>query len=227
MISVIIPTYNEALFLQQTIDAIHKNDTKKLVSQLIVADGGSTDKTLDIANENDVIIVCSKKGRAIQMNAGAALAQSEILFFLHADTFPPLHFSTYIREAVAKGFGAGCFILSFDHAHWFLKTNAWFTRFNIDAVRFGDQGLFAEKNIFAKAGRFSEKLLLAEDQEIIHRLKKYSKFSIIKKPVISSARKYIQHGVYATQFKFYRLYAMYRLGFSQKKLMAMYSKLFT
>lgn len=226
MISVIIPTYNEANFLKETIDAIQKNDTNNLVAQIIVVDGGSTDKTVGMAKENKIVIIKSKKGRALQMNAGADLAQSDILFFLHADTIPPLHLSTYILDTVAKGFGAGCFLLSFDHAHWFLKANAWFTRFNMDAVRFGDQGLFVEKHIFIKAGGFSERLLLAEDQEIIHRLKKYTKFSIIKKPVISSARKYRKYGVYATQFKFYQLYAMYRLGFSQKKLMAVYSKFF-
>ncbi len=227
MISVIIPTYNEESYLAQTIDAIQKNDTEKLVHQIIIADGSSIDNTPVIAKEKNILLTCSKKGRAIQMNAGAHLAESDILFFLHADTIPPKYFSTFIKDAVEKNYQAGCFLLSFDHPHWFLKANAWFTRFNINAVRFGDQGLFVTKNIFQKAGGFSEQNLLAEDQEIIHRLKKFTRFKIIKQPVISSARKYLAYGVFKTQFKFYQLYTMYRLGFTQKKLMSVYKKFFS
>ncbi len=70
-----------------------------------------------------------------------------------------------------KGFGSGCFRLAFDHQHWFLKANAWVTRFDVNSIRFGDQSLFVTKNVFVKSGGFREDLLMMEDQEIIHRIK--------------------------------------------------------
>ncbi len=63
------------------------------------------------------------------LDAGAREATGEILYFLHADTFPPESFASQIIEAVTADKASGCFRLRFDHPHWFLKMNAWFTRF--------------------------------------------------------------------------------------------------
>ncbi|MEO6850934.1 MAG: glycosyltransferase, partial [Mucilaginibacter sp.] len=145
MISIIIPTFNEADQILTTIDQL------KVVSggedfEIIVADGGSADKTVALAKQGGAIVLNSaRKGRAAQMNAGAQQAKGDILYFLHADTIPPKGYLVDIKEAVANGFTAGCFILSFDHLHWFLKANCWFTRFDVDAIRFGDQSLFVTK----------------------------------------------------------------------------------
>ncbi|MFN2440155.1 MAG: hypothetical protein ABR503_13210, partial [Chitinophagaceae bacterium] len=122
------------------------------------------------------------------------------------------------------GTKSGCFRLSFDSNHWFLKANAWFTRFNVNAVRFGDQSLFVVKDVFEKAGAFREDLLMMEDQEIIHRLKNQGKFRVLKDVVKTSARKYLDNGVYRMQGIFYRLWAMYYLGFSQEKLLQIHRK---
>ncbi len=226
MISVIIPTYNEAEHIKTTIEKLWAFDAQNLVTEIIIADGGSTDATVQVAKSEGVkVLISPKKGRAPQMNFGALHARSSILYFLHADTIPPKDFSHNIKAAVAAGYGAGCYMLSFDYDHWFLKANCWFTRFDVDSIRFGDQSLFVTKEKFLEVEGFCEKHIVLEDQHIIRRLKKISIFKVLKKPVVTSARKYVENGIYKTQGIFFLIYFMYRLGFSQQKLVSTYRKL--
>ncbi len=226
MISVIIPTFNEAAHIKATIEKLWEYDEGRLINEIIIADGGSADDTVVIANSIGLKAVISpKKGRSAQMNYGASLATENILYFLHADTIPPKNFTADILRAIENGYGAGCFMLSFDYDHWLLKANCWFTRFDIDAVRFGDQSLFVKKEIFKKAGGFDEKHIVLEDQHIIKQLKKVCRFTIVKKPMLTSARKYLENGIYKTKGTFYLIYFMYRVGFSQQKLVDTYRKL--
>ena len=225
MISIIIPTYNEEDQIAQTIAAIHKARGTHTV-EIIVTDGGSTDNTFDLASKHGATVVKSeRKGRAAQMNKGATVATYSLLYFLHADSIPPNNFTTKILEAHGKGATSGCFRLAFDYPHWFLRMNAWFTRFDVNAFRFGDQSLFTTKEVFEKAGAFREELLIMEDQEIIHRLKKHGPFKIMNEVVITSARKYIDNGVYRMQGIFFRIWAMYYLGYSQESMLAVYRRL--
>lgn len=159
------------------------------------------------------------------MNKGASIAKGDVLFFLHADSTPPKKFTGSILNAVNKNYNSGCFRLSFDHSHWFLTANAWFTRFNINAVRFGDQSLFVTKKVFQKSGGFREDLLLMEDQEIIQRLKKNSNFKILHDVVTTSSRKYLNNGVFRTQGIFFRIWAMYYLGYSQGQMVRVRKRL--
>ncbi|MEJ7741045.1 MAG: TIGR04283 family arsenosugar biosynthesis glycosyltransferase [Chitinophagaceae bacterium] len=226
MISVIIPTFNEEAQIAKTIRWIRRNGNEQLITEIIVPDGGSTDTTFQKARDAGALaVVCPRKGRAAQMNYGASFAKGTVLYFLHADTLPPVNFTEDILQAVSANRCAGCFMLSFDHNHWFLKANCWFTRFNVDAVRFGDQSLFVRRDIFMNAGKFNESLVVLEDQELIKRLKKRCAFIVVKKQVITSARKYLQNGVYRTQGVFFVIYLMYRLGYSQQKLVSTYRKL--
>jgi len=226
MISIIIPTYNEEENIATTIDEIKRRDTEKLISEIIVSDGQSTDGTVTLAsNAGATVVTSEKKGRSAQMNYGAFIAKGQILYFLHADSIPPRNFTTHILNAFKKEYTSGCFRLSFDYQHWFLKANCWFTRFDVNAVRFGDQSLFVTKNIFEKCGGFDENLLIMEDQEIIHRIKKYGKFIVMNGTVTTSARKYLDNGIYRMQFIFFRIWLLYYLGYSQQYLLKLHKKL--
>jgi len=226
MISIIIPAYNEEAQIATTIAAIRARGNAAYVTEIIVADGGSKDNTIEAAKAAGAnAIVSPAKGRAAQMNYGASIANGEILYFLHADTLPAINFTADIINTVQKGFEAGCFMLAFDHTHWFLQANCWFTRFDVNAVRFGDQSLFINKEKFLQAGGFCEQHIVMEDQEIIKRIKKICHFTVIKKPVITSARKYLENGIYKTQGIFFIIYFMYQLGYPQQVLVNTYRRL--
>lgn len=221
MISVIIPAYNEAGQIAQTIDAVGKSSAGSEV-EIIVVDGGSSDETANIAARAGAKVLRSAKGRAVQMNYGGAHAHGSILYFLHADSLPPGNFDRQILNAVGSGAVAGCFRLRFDHKHWFLKANSWFTRFDVNAVRFGDQSLFVLKDAFGRSGGFREDLLMMEDQEIIRRIKREGPFMILKDYVITSARKYTDNGPYRMQGIFYLIWTLYYLGWSQESLLRLH-----
>ncbi len=225
MISIIIPTYNEAGQIAQTISKIYEVKGEHKM-ELIVADGQSTDETIAIAKRYSArTLISERKGRAAQMNKGASVARGEILYFLHADSIPPKKFTDHISDAYNNKTVAGCFRLEFDYKHWFLEANAWFTRFDVNAIRFGDQSLFISKEVFYKIGGFREDLLMMEDQEIIHRIKKYGKFKVMHAAVTTSARKYLDNGVYRMQAIFFRIWFLYYLGYSQGYLLKLYKRL--
>lgn len=224
MISIIIPVYNEADQIVKTIVRTRQASTEHL-SEIIVVDGGSEDDTVAAAKAEGVKVIKCPKGRARQMNCGAKAAKGDILYFLHADTIPPQNFTTHIINACQNRALSGCFRLAFDYDHWFLKVHSWFTRFDVNAIRFGDQSLFVVSDVFKESGGFREDLFIMEDQEIIHRLKKYGKFKVINEPVITSARKYTDNGVYRMQGIFYRIWALYYLGYSQEYLLGLYKSL--
>jgi rSAM/selenodomain-associated transferase 2 len=223
-ISVVIPTYNEQDQIASTIAAVRAASLANL--EIVIADGGSTDNTLNIAASMQVrILKCTRKGRGPQMNQGAGFASGNLLYFLHADSIPPAGFDTKILAAINSGHIAGCFRLKFDHRHWFLRANAWFTRFNVNAVRFGDQSLFILKEKFLLSKGFREDLVVMEDQEIIHRLRRLGKFCVINDYVTTSARKYLDNGVYRMQGIFYLIWSLYYIGISQRNLVSVYKKL--
>ena len=225
MISIIIPTYNEADQINQTIKRVQELTADEDI-EIIITDGGSVDETIIIATACGAKVIMSEhKGRAAQMNTGALVAAGEILYFLHADSIPPKGFIPKILKEYRSGTVSGCFRLAFDHSHWFLKANAWFTKFDINAVRFGDQSLFVTKEVFKKCGGFREDLLMMEDQEIIHRIKMYGRFTVMNDTVTTSARKYIDNGVFRMQGIFYRIWALYYLGYSQERLLKLYRRL--
>lgn len=225
MISIVIPTYNEEKSIRKLILHLQKKSAG-FITEIIVADGGSTDRTTNISRETGAIILqCKNKGRGVQMNEGASIANGEVLYFLHADTTTPDDYDQLIIEAYNKGYKSGCFRLQFDDTHWALRFYSWFTRFETTLVRYGDQSLFVEKNLFKKMGGFDESLIVMEDQEIIRRLKKQAPFKVLADSVITSSRKYRENGVFRLQFTFGLIFTFYYAGINQKTLVHLYKTL--
>lgn len=202
-ISIIIPTLNEEDRLDHLLTYLKKNGGTH-IQKIIIADAGSLDKTISIAEKHAVRIKhYKKKGRAVQMNEGAEIAAASVLYFLHADTIPPKKFGDQISNALRDGYECGCFQLSFDDPHPILKLYGWFTRFRTTLVRFGDQSLFVKKRLLNRVGGFDESLQVMEDQKIVRELKKEGKFKVLNARVTTSARRYRQNGIIRLQSVFF------------------------
>ena len=227
LLSIIIPTYNEAAGLPALLQHLRQAGAHPGASvEIIIADGQSTDGTAALAQAAGAhVLDCPIKGRAAQLNHGARHAAGSILYFLHADTYPPVGFVEDIRRAVGAGYGCGCYRLAFDTPHWFLRTNAWFTRFNVEAARFGDQSLFVRRAVFEQAGGYREDLMMMEDQEITRRLRQHTRLRVLPATIVTSARKYRENGVFRLQGVYYLLTLLYRLGVSQPVLLRTYRAL--
>ena len=224
-ISIIIPVLNEENGIANLLNYLQEIKNPDFTHEIIVVDGGSNDATLEILKSYSTIKVFNtKKGRAIQMNVGAEKATSEILYFLHCDTFPPKNFDYEIVKNVKNDYLSGCFKMKFDNNHIVLKASQWFTRFNHISCRGGDQSLFIENNLFKKLNGFDENLMLYEDNEFIDRLYKNSKFTVIQKTVTTSARKYLKNGVWTLQFHFLMIHLKFWIGTNNEKLLKYYQK---
>lgn len=225
MISIIIPTYNEAGSIQQLIAylLIHGGTGLK---EIIVSDGGSADNTLQLAADAGATAVVSpNKGRAAQMNYGASLAMGHCLYFIHADTYPPPYFSTDIQQAIDEGYGIGRYRTRFDTDKWLLKVNAFFTRFDLFVCFGGDQTLFISKELFQRIGGYDVNLLIMEDYEIVVRARKKAAYRIIPKNAIISARKYNTNSWWRVQRANYIIVRMFKNGAGQKAMVDRYKAL--
>lgn len=222
MISVIIPTHNEAETIGALLQYLQKIK-KDHVIEVLVVDSGSDDETVAEAGRNGARVVHSRqRGRARQMNEGAKAAKGKVLYFLHADTWPPETVYSDIIKSMQAGYKAGCFRLTFDWNHPLLNAFAWCTRLDWDVFRFGDQSLFIETSSFNRIGGFDDTLTVMEDQEIVRRIKKLGSFRICPNNVITSARKYKMMGVLRLQLIFTVIVALYYAGISQSVIVHFY-----
>ena len=224
-ISIIIPALNEAENLSVLIPYLKKHSSEKNIAEIIIADGNSEDETKNLfQSEPGVIFLKGNRGRAKQMNAGAKIATGAILYFLHADSYPPKNFDTQIITSIKKSEKPGCFRLKFDDNHHFLRISQWFTRWNFPICRGGDQSLFITKNLFEKMGGFNEAYSIYEDNEFTNRLYKSVGFTVLPGFVLTSARKYHKKGVYNLQFHFTIIHIKKLTGSSPDALYTYYKK---
>ncbi|TVQ70058.1 MAG: DUF2064 domain-containing protein [Balneolaceae bacterium] len=194
--------------------------------EIIIVDGGSTDRTVAVANESGVRCVLSpRKGRAAQMNYGAGLVSGEILYFLHADTIPPSGALSKIIAATETGVRSGCFRLSFDEPSRLMRFYAWFTRFDLLPFRYGDQSLFVSADLFHRLGGYREDHVVMEDNDFFRRIRKQGSFVVLKDHVVTSARKYRENGFVRLQLIFTLIFMMYYLGFRQETLVSVYRRM--
>lgn len=233
MLSIIIPVLNESETIEETLRAILENLSDEIETEIILIDGGSEDgtiekirflisKLMDTKNSVSLHLLHSEKGRARQMNLGAKNAKFKILYFLHADSFPPKNFDKHILKEVENENPAGCFRMQFDSKHWWLQLAGWLTQFNWKISRGGDQSQFITKSLFEEIGGFDENYIIYEDNILISELYKRKKFVVIPQVLTTSARRYRDHGIWKLQYHFWRIHLMRWMGADAEELFDYY-----
>ena len=221
-ISIIIPTYNEEIGI---ITFLTKLQALRPECELIVVDGGSDDDTVNIVEPLVDDVVRSDKGRALQMNVGAAKANAPILLFLHADTFLPTNALEQVQQAMDKGHKWGRFDIKLTGKSLVLSVVAWMMnkRSCMTGIATGDQALFVEKSLFEKVGGYAD-IALMEDIELSSKLKKQTKPYCVKAKVISSGRRWLSFGVIKTVLLMWWLRLRYFFGSDPTDLEQLYRK---
>ncbi len=219
-ISVIIPTLNEAEHLARTLVPLRCEPDL----ELIVADGGSRDATVEIAQDLGATVVHGEPGRGSQQNRGAAAASGEILLFLHADTTLPAGFGGAVRECLARpGVVAGAFRLAIagaDRALRLIATGAnWRARFL--QMPYGDQALFLRRSNFTRLGGFPEQEIM-EDFELVRGLKKLGRIELLELAASTSDRRWRALGTARTTLLNQTIIIGYLLGCSPYSLASWY-----
>lgn len=222
-LSIIIPVCNEADTIGKNLQCLR--DTISLLAgvppllEIIVVDGGSTDSTVALARPYVDTIIQAKKGRASQMNAGAAQATGTFLLFLHADTRLPSKAFSFLSSNHQWGFYR---VLLSGKAWPFRIIEAMINwRSCITQIATGDQCLFIRRHCFVSMQGFAN-IPLMEDIEISKRLRKQCAAYIIDEPVITSSRKWEQKGIVNTVLLMWYLRGLYFLGVSPHYLVKKY-----
>jgi hypothetical protein len=218
-ISVVIPTLNEEGQIEQTIRrALDGADV-----EVIVADGGSVDRTVEIARRRGAKVVPVRRGRGRQMNAGAAMASGEALLFLHADTRLPDSFAEHVWSTLDRGVVAGAFRLRIDGrgAGLRLVERGANLRSRLWQMPYGDQGFFIRAEDFLAVGGFKHWPLM-EDYELCRRLKRIGRIGLASAPATTSGRRWQDLGVMKTTLVNQCCIAAFRLGVSPERVARYY-----
>ena len=225
MISIIIPVFNEAKTLPEFLSRL---DVLVTDGEVIIVDGQSLDETMALASKHtraDVIVTQSGRGRARQMNSGAALAHGDILLFLHADTILPLGALADIEKAlVDPDVIGGRFRVELDNKRMPYRLIG--AMINIRDAMFGgftgDQAIFVRKKDFMALGGFNE-IEICEDLDLAARMQKAGKVVQLPAKVITSARRWEKDGWVRTIILMWIIRIMFYLRISPKSISQLYA----
>lgn len=217
-VSVVIPALNEAVALPATLASV---TAQAAPSEVVVVDGDSTDETVAVAERFGARVIRSARGRAHQMNAGAAATSGEVLLFLHADTHLPEHAFRHVRAALRAGADAGCFRLRFDADTPALRlwTHPIWMRW--PRLAFGDRALFCFRRAFEAADGFPDQPIF-EDLDLVQRLVANGRFAMLDEAVTTSARRFLEGGTVRQQARNTALWTAWNLGISPERLARFY-----
>ncbi|MCZ6672332.1 MAG: TIGR04283 family arsenosugar biosynthesis glycosyltransferase [Verrucomicrobia bacterium] len=221
MISAIIVAYDEEAVIQSVIQDLKKQQFDGPY-ELLLADGGSTDNTVTLAQEEGISIVVSQKSKANQMNEAARTATGDILFFVHADMKLPENVFSVIQKQINDGFDGGGFSNVFDEHNDRIKNiGRWMNGRFFDkreqsdkGIFYGDNGIFVKKEVFEQLQGFKE-IPIMEDYDFSKRMRKQFKVRKVRNPVITvSSRRHIQEGFIKTRFQWIMIRMLFNMRFS-------------
>lgn len=218
-ISIVVPVLNEAEEIAETL----RRTRDPLVRERIVVDGGSTDATRGIAARHAEHVLDGPRGRARQMNAGAAAATGDAILFLHGDTWLPEGFGVAVEAALRGGAVGGRFDVILRGRHPFLPVVASLMnlRSRVSGISTGDQALFVRRDRFEAMGGFPV-IPLMEDVAFTRALKRAGKVAALRERVETSGRRWEERGVARTIVLMWYLRLAYALGASPENLARRY-----
>lgn len=217
-----MPVLNEAADIGATLQALAPLTARGV--QLVVADGGSSDATVVLAQAAGAVVVAAPRGRALQMNAGAQQASAPVLLFLHADTVLPDDADQLIFRALADGRAVwGRFDVRIAGQARMLRVVATFMnlRSRWSGVATGDQAMFMTRAAFDAVGGFAAQPLM-EDIDMSARLRQLSRPACLRAKVLTSGRRWETRGVWRTIFLMWRLRFSYWRGAKPEQLAELY-----
>lgn len=219
MISVVIPALNEEALVSEAIASVARE-----AAEVIVADGGSTDRTRERARATGALVVESPRGRGAQLHAGAGAARGDWLLFLHADTRLGPGWSSAV-EALPAATPGGAFRFAVDSprpAFRLIELGAWL-RCRLFSLPYGDQALFARREAYERAGGFRP-LPLMEDVDFVRRLGRQGRLALLPHRALTSPRRWqARGGILRGTLTNWRVLALYALGRSPESLAHIYS----
>lgn len=221
-LSIIVPCLNEAETIVETLRALQPFRTRG--AEVIVVDGGSRDDSMARALGWADEVLVARRGRAFQMNAGAAAAHGDVLLFLHADCALPDVADRLIIDGLKrqrKGWGRFDVTLTGRHPLLGVVAAMMNARSRLTGIATGDQGIFVTRTLFEAAGRFPE-IALMEDIALSKRLKRFSGPLCLRHRISASGRRWEHHGVTRTIFLMWRLRFAYWLGADPDRLALRY-----
>jgi rSAM/selenodomain-associated transferase 2 len=222
-VSIIVPVFNEASGIVEFLKSLASVQADAL--EIIVVDGGSVDQTLALTSPYADRVMQSAKGRAIQMNAGATVARGSVLLFLHADTQLPIGALQAIDRVITQGASWGRFDVSINGCSPWLKLVStlmnWRSR--MSGIATGDQAMFVTRLAFDAVGGFAP-IALMEDIALSTALKKLGPPACLSQRVVTSGRRWEQHGVLRTIVLMWRLRLAYFLGADPNQLARQYQQ---
>lgn len=214
---VVLPVLNEAQAIKASLQALAP--LRQCGARVVVVDGGSEDDTMAKARPYADAVISAPRGRAAQMNAGAALGWGEVLLFLHADTTLPDGAPDRLLQALALGHVWGRFDVRIAGRHWMLPVVAAMMnlRSRWTGIATGDQAMFMRREVFEQLGGFAP-LPLMEDIDMSGRLLRLGAPACMRERVITSGRRWEQRGVWRTIALMWRLRWRYWRGESAHAL---------
>ena len=221
-LSIIMPVLDEGEGIAPTLDAL--GDMRALGAEVIVVDGGSRDATIQRARLRTDRVLSAPRGRALQMNAGAAKATGDVLLFLHADTRLPRHADLVVLTGLERsGRAWGRFNVKIEGRSPLLLLVGWLMnlRSRLTGIATGDQAIFVRRDTFQAIGTFAE-IPLMEDVALCKRLKGVSRPLCLSERVVTSGRRWEKNGVLNTIVLMWRLRLAYFFGVNPNELARQY-----